>query len=83
MFMGSEVFFTREKSRGSEATEKGLGEPSSESGCAAGICESLHQVAASLGNAIDAKDHSTSSHSRQVADLARCLALWAGLSPTG
>lgn len=45
-----------------------------------GMCESLHQIAASMGRAIDAKDPSTSSHSLQVADLARCLALRAGMS---
>lgn len=41
--------------------------------------ESLHQIAESLGNAIDAKDASTRNHSRQVADLSRCLALRMGL----
>lgn len=46
----------------------------------AGMCESLHQVAESMGRAIDAKDPSTCSHSLQVADLARCLALRAGMS---
>lgn len=43
------------------------------------FCESLHQIAESLGNAIDAKDVFTSNHSRQVADLSRCLALRMGL----
>jgi HD-GYP domain-containing protein (c-di-GMP phosphodiesterase class II) len=73
MFMGSDVFRFREDSPRGEASNK--------AGCDAGICESLHQIAASLGHAIDAKDRSTSSHSRQVADLARCLALRAGLTP--
>ncbi len=72
MFMESEVFHSRMESMGGGASNKVGGD--------AGICESLHQIAASLGNAIDAKDHSTSSHSRQVADLARCLALRAGMS---
>lgn len=72
MFMGSEVFRSRQESMEGGAL--------CEIGGDAGICESLHQIAASLGNAIDAKDHSTSSHSRQVADLARCLALRAGMS---
>lgn len=39
----------------------------------------IHQVAKSLGNAIDAKDGQTSLRSRQVAGLARSLALRLGL----
>lgn len=39
----------------------------------------VHQIAACLGNAIDARDPFTSTHSRQVADLSRCLAIKAGL----
>ncbi len=44
-------------------------------------CETIHQIAESLGNAIDAKDVHTSNHSKQVAHLSRCLALRLGLSP--
>ncbi|MFP4396837.1 MAG: HD-GYP domain-containing protein [Desulfonatronovibrio sp.] len=40
----------------------------------------VHQIAACLGNAIDARDPFTSSHSKQVADLSRCLAIKAGFS---
>ncbi|MFZ5587342.1 MAG: HD-GYP domain-containing protein [Thermodesulfobacteriota bacterium] len=36
---------------------------------------SLHQLAESLGNAVDAKDHCTRSHSEEVAGLGRLLAL--------
>lgn len=43
-------------------------------------CETVHQIAESLGKAIDAKDMFTSNHSRQVAHLSRCLALHLGLS---
>ncbi|WP_233248356.1 HD-GYP domain-containing protein [Desulfonatronum sp. SC1] len=78
MFMGSEVFRSRLESLDGGVLREGASEIPL--GCVSGICESLHQIAASLGNAIDAKDHSTSSHSRQVADLARCLALRAGMS---
>jgi len=42
--------------------------------------ESLHQIAEALGNAIDAKDVFTRDHSRQVAELSRCLALRLGFS---
>lgn len=80
MLMGAEVFRLRGESQGRGVPGAVLGEALSEAGCTPGICESLHQIAASLGNAIDAKDHSTSSHSRQVADLARCLALRVGMS---
>lgn len=40
----------------------------------------IHQIAESLGNAIDARDVSTRNHSGQVADLSRCLAVSAGFS---
>ncbi|WP_051617467.1 HD-GYP domain-containing protein [Desulfonatronovibrio hydrogenovorans] len=40
----------------------------------------IHQIAESLGNAIDARDKFTMCHSKHVADLSRCLALKAGFS---
>jgi HD-GYP domain-containing protein (c-di-GMP phosphodiesterase class II) len=40
----------------------------------------VHQIAAFLGNAIDARVPFTGSHSKQVADLSRCLAIKAGFS---
>lgn len=49
-------------------------------GCSEAVYETLHQIATSLGHAIDAKDPSTSSHSKEVADLARCLAQRIGCS---
>jgi HD-GYP domain-containing protein (c-di-GMP phosphodiesterase class II) len=42
----------------------------------------IHQLAESLGNAIDAKDHFTRRHSEEVAVVAYILALGMGLSPT-
>lgn len=41
----------------------------------------VHQFAESLGNAIDAKDHYTCSHSEEVAVVAQMLAVEMGLSP--
>ncbi|MCJ2165366.1 HD-GYP domain-containing protein [Pseudodesulfovibrio sp. S3-i] len=41
----------------------------------------LHQFAESLGNAIDAKDPYTSSHSEEVAEVSHTLALSMGMSP--
>ena len=41
----------------------------------------IHQMAESLGNAIDAKDPHTSLHSAEVAEIARALALSMGVSP--
>ncbi|MFH1061245.1 MAG: HD domain-containing phosphohydrolase [Pseudomonadota bacterium] len=42
---------------------------------------SLHQFAESLGNAVDAKDHCTRSHSEEVAVVGRLLALAMGFAP--
>lgn len=41
----------------------------------------IHQLATSLGKAIDAKDPHTMAHSEEVAEVARHLALAMGLSP--
>lgn len=41
----------------------------------------VHQLAESLGNAIDAKDHCTRSHSEEVAVIAQAVGLQLGLSP--
>ncbi|WP_415717520.1 HD-GYP domain-containing protein [Maridesulfovibrio sp.] len=41
----------------------------------------VHQFAESLGNAIDAKDHYTCSHSEEVAVVAQILAVELGLPP--
>lgn len=41
----------------------------------------LHELSESLGNAIDAKDTSTKTHSEEVAVVARQLALTLGMSP--
>ncbi|WP_207264862.1 HD domain-containing phosphohydrolase [Desulfovibrio sp. Huiquan2017] len=46
------------------------------------ITTALHQLAESLGNAIDAKDPHTSMHSDEVAEIALALALAMGLSPS-
>lgn len=40
----------------------------------------VHLIAAFMGNVIDARIPFTASHSRQVADLSRCLAIKAGFS---
>ncbi|XPV76651.1 MAG: HD-GYP domain-containing protein [Desulfovibrio sp.] len=40
----------------------------------------IHQFSESLGNAIDAKDHHTSSHSEEVAEIAKMIALEMRLS---
>lgn len=42
----------------------------------------LHELSESLGNAIDAKDTSTKTHSEEVAIVAHQLALSLGMSPT-
>ncbi|WP_338325284.1 HD-GYP domain-containing protein [Pseudodesulfovibrio senegalensis] len=41
----------------------------------------VHQLAESLGNAIDAKDHCTRSHSEEVAVITQAIGLQMGLSP--
>lgn len=46
-----------------------------------GLTLSLHQFAESLGNAVDAKDHCTRSHSEEVAALGRMLALGLDFTP--
>lgn len=56
------------------------------SGCSGlQLCQELayiiHQLAESLGNAVDAKDHCTRSHSQEVAEVAQVLVLELGLSP--
>lgn len=43
------------------------------------ITSEIHQLAESLGNAIDAKDHFTHQHSEEVAMVAQTLALAMGL----
>lgn len=40
----------------------------------------VHQFAESLGNAIDAKDHYTCSHSEEVAVVAQALGVQLGLN---
>jgi len=45
------------------------------------VMDLVHQLAASLGKAIDAKDPHTMAHSEEVAEAARYLALVMGLSP--
>lgn len=45
-------------------------------------CLSLHQLAQSLGNAVDARDASTFNHSEEVARVSEFLALQWGLSAT-
>ena len=46
-----------------------------------GVMDLVHQLATSLGKAIDAKDPHTMAHSEEVAEVARHLALAMGLSP--
>lgn len=57
-----------------------LNQSISDTGSLGEVFFTVHQIAACLGNAIDARDPFTSSHSRQVADLSRCLAVKAGFS---
>ncbi|MCA1989020.1 MAG: HD domain-containing protein [Desulfarculus sp.] len=45
------------------------------------LADTIHQLAESLGNAVDAKDHCTRCHSQEVAEVAQILALALGLSP--
>ena len=45
------------------------------------VTSEMHQLAESLGNAIDAKDHHTRCHSEEVAVAAQILALSMGLAP--
>lgn len=45
------------------------------------LADTIHQLAESLGNAVDARDHCTRSHSQEVAEVAQVLALELGLSP--
>lgn len=45
------------------------------------LADTIHQLAESLGNAVDAKDHCTRSHSEEVAEVAQVLALELGLEP--
>jgi len=45
------------------------------------VMDLVHQLATSLGKAIDAKDPHTMAHSEEVAEAARFLALTMGLSP--
>ncbi len=45
------------------------------------LTDTIHQLAESLGNAVDAKDHCTRSHSEEVAEVAQLLALELGLEP--
>ncbi len=56
-----------------------LHRPGNQSDVPASQFQLIQQIAASLGSAIDAKDSSTSFHSRQVAGLARCMASHLGL----
>lgn len=44
-------------------------------------CLSLHQLAQSLGNAVDARDTSTYNHSEEVAEVSRLLARLMALPP--
>jgi len=46
----------------------------------AGVIHLVHELAASLGRAIDAKDAHTQAHSEEVAEVARVLAAGLGLS---
>ena len=45
------------------------------------LADIIHQLAESLGNAVDARDHCTRSHSQEVAEVAQILTLELGLSP--
>ncbi len=44
------------------------------------LTDIIHQLAESLGKAVDARDHCTRSHSEEVAEVAQLLALELGLS---
>ncbi|MFK4765714.1 HD-GYP domain-containing protein [Desulfobaculum sp. SPO524] len=52
--------------------------------CGLATCRELsltgHQLAEALGNAVDAKDHSTHFHSEEVAEISRILALHLGMN---